>query len=730
MVFQKLLSTLSEDELHIYTDGSSFGNPGPAGASFVAYHRGSLIKQGSKGLGIATNGYAEVRAILLAVRWLYSNQSNHAVYIFVDNRRAINLATGSDSPAWCADEVKEIRRLLKIVSTGRRVAFYWVPGHAGIAGNEAADKLAKKAAKGMAHSTDFFPRAVGLSRPGPAKGPGLQSSCRWPSSPQLPATPSRSANLETKPASASVASVDLEAREQSLSHSQRLARGLVGDAEASCARSPPGSPCSWGYGSDYGDSPWHLSDSDEGGAAAPLPQADTVGIEPTPPVGPSQTQAGLVPSRGSGLHDQEETETPWLFSAGACEQPRVYRYVEGSAAAAALASEYSGLAAPAVSSPARPDARLAPGHAQSSAPPVFCGESEPSGLLPSSGGGGSALADPAFLLAPPSASDGWRCTDAAPSPLGAVPRSRCGQLSPLSPLSNGDVVPAVVASAFSSVGSDVCPPSGLALSSSTSGSPMRPAPVATMSSAPPPLSSESGFPCLPPSREEVLSATAVSLSLLPAPLPGLEGKGGVAAASLTGSHPLAGSDPQCRVETESPQLLSSEASLKSLARPRPRFRGGQLSPLSSRLEGEDVPVLAASTTFSSARPDARSAPGHVWRSSLPVTPVRLVAVAMPMTSSVPSALSCECTLASSLSPGKRDSNDTAASALLLGAPSPASEGEEVNAAVLSPADSLSFGSGSRGWVETESPRPFSSGDCYRPAAAHSSVLSPPPPEGG
>jgi len=198
MVFHKLLSTLSEDQLHIYTDGSSFGNPGPAGASFVAYHRSSLIKQGSKGLGIATNGYAEVSAILLAVRWLYSNQSNHAAYIFVDNRRAINLATGSDSPAWCADEVKEIRRLLKIVSTGRRVAFYWVPGHAGIAGNEAADKLAKKAAKARTHSSDFFPRAGGLSRPGPAEGPGLQPSCRRPSSLQLPATSSRSASLETK----------------------------------------------------------------------------------------------------------------------------------------------------------------------------------------------------------------------------------------------------------------------------------------------------------------------------------------------------------------------------------------------------------------------------------------------------------------------------------------------------------------------------------------------------
>ena len=65
-----------------------------------------------------------------------------------------------------------------------------------------------------------------------------------------------------------------------------------------------------------------------------MPQADTVDIEPTPPVDPSQTQAGLAPSGGSGLHGQEETGTPWRFSAGACEQPRV----EGSAATAALAS--------------------------------------------------------------------------------------------------------------------------------------------------------------------------------------------------------------------------------------------------------------------------------------------------------------------------------------------------------------------------------------------------------
>ena len=286
-------------------------------------------------------------------------------------------------------------------------------------------------------------------------------------------------------------------------------------------------------------------------------------------------------------------------------------------------------------------------------------------------------------------------------------------------------------------------------------------------------------------RVEGLAATAALASLLPAPLHAPDGKGGAVDTSQPGSAHSTGSASRSRAMTESPRPFSPRAGLNSVAGVNPRFRCGQLSPPAPREGGEHSGLVApavssparpdarsalghalpsaspvfcgerepsglhpssggggsaltgsalllaptsASTALSPARPDARSAPGPVRRSGVPAMPVKMVAVAMPSAPSVPrtSALSCGCTLASSLSPGKGDSYDTVASALRLDASPPVSVGEKVYAASLSPADSRSLGAGSRGWVETASTRPSSSGVCIGPADAHSSVLRPPP----
>jgi ribonuclease HI len=49
----------------LYTDGSSLGNPGPAGAGFVLYTSDrSLVADGSIPLGSTTNNQAEYRALI------------------------------------------------------------------------------------------------------------------------------------------------------------------------------------------------------------------------------------------------------------------------------------------------------------------------------------------------------------------------------------------------------------------------------------------------------------------------------------------------------------------------------------------------------------------------------------------------------------------------------------------------------------------------------------------
>jgi len=90
------------------------------------------------------------------------------VYFFVDNRLAIQIAIGRSSPLWAREAVTVIRRNLEVIALTRRVFFLWVPGHAGVEGNEIADELAKLGAAGTSAVYD----SVG-SVPKPAPPPTL-----------------------------------------------------------------------------------------------------------------------------------------------------------------------------------------------------------------------------------------------------------------------------------------------------------------------------------------------------------------------------------------------------------------------------------------------------------------------------------------------------------------------------------------------------------------------------
>ncbi|MGB1600243.1 MAG: RNase H family protein, partial [Promethearchaeia archaeon] len=147
-VFLAVLQSLPRDSVFVYTDGSSFGNPGPAGSGFAIFDGAAEIGHGSFPLGIATNAYAEVHGVAKATEYLVKLDSDKPIYIFVDNRQAIALATGTSDAAWCQQEVGLTRRNLEALASRSRVSFFWVPGHAGVEGNERVDKLAKAGARG------------------------------------------------------------------------------------------------------------------------------------------------------------------------------------------------------------------------------------------------------------------------------------------------------------------------------------------------------------------------------------------------------------------------------------------------------------------------------------------------------------------------------------------------------------------------------------------------------
>jgi ribonuclease HI len=126
-------------EIVIYTDGASSGNPGPSGIG-VLMRYGSREKEISRYLGEATNNIAELEAIhtgLLAVK-----NRRVPVRLYTDSSYAYGLLVLGWKAKKNMDLVERIRRT---VSEFADLSILKVKGHAGNEGNERADRLATSA---------------------------------------------------------------------------------------------------------------------------------------------------------------------------------------------------------------------------------------------------------------------------------------------------------------------------------------------------------------------------------------------------------------------------------------------------------------------------------------------------------------------------------------------------------------------------------------------------------
>ncbi len=127
----------STAEVIVFADGACSGNPGPAGAG-VAIFEGAVKKlELSEFLGTGTNNIAELTAILRAAEKLESDA--RPIEIRTDSSYAIGVLT----KGWKAKANPELVAKTK-VALGKlaSVKLTYVPGHAGVAGNELADALA------------------------------------------------------------------------------------------------------------------------------------------------------------------------------------------------------------------------------------------------------------------------------------------------------------------------------------------------------------------------------------------------------------------------------------------------------------------------------------------------------------------------------------------------------------------------------------------------------------
>ena len=143
IVISHHVDSLPKEDAYAFTDGSAAPNPGPCGAGATTTYRNTTTPLTAY-LGHGTNNIGEIYAIGMVVDHYRQNNHNCNIHIYTDSK----MVHDALSYGWAAG--KDNRELLKQVRsairhyklTGGNVLFHWVPGHSGICGNEAADKLA------------------------------------------------------------------------------------------------------------------------------------------------------------------------------------------------------------------------------------------------------------------------------------------------------------------------------------------------------------------------------------------------------------------------------------------------------------------------------------------------------------------------------------------------------------------------------------------------------------
>ncbi|MBN1768673.1 MAG: ribonuclease HI [Prolixibacteraceae bacterium] len=132
----------------IYTDGASSGNPGPGGYGVVLLS-GQHRKELSQGYRLTTNNRMELLAVIVGLETLKAE--NCDVTVYTDSKYVADAVNKGWVFSWVKKHFKGKKnpdlwmRFLKIYPK-HKVKFVWVKGHANIPENERCDQLAVSAA--------------------------------------------------------------------------------------------------------------------------------------------------------------------------------------------------------------------------------------------------------------------------------------------------------------------------------------------------------------------------------------------------------------------------------------------------------------------------------------------------------------------------------------------------------------------------------------------------------
>jgi ribonuclease HI len=136
--------------IEIYTDGACRGNPGPGGWAALL-QMGEHEKELSGAEALTTNNRMELTAVIRALEAL---KRPVQIRLYTDSqyvRRGITeWLRAWKARGWRTADRKPVKNQdlwerLEEASTPHEIEWHWVPGHAGVPGNERVDRLANEA---------------------------------------------------------------------------------------------------------------------------------------------------------------------------------------------------------------------------------------------------------------------------------------------------------------------------------------------------------------------------------------------------------------------------------------------------------------------------------------------------------------------------------------------------------------------------------------------------------
>ena len=136
--------------IEIYTDGACRGNPGPGGWAALL-KSGAHEKEISGAEGHTTNNRMELTAVIRALEALKrrvrarvytdSQYVRRGISEWLPEWKARGWRTAGRKPV----KNQDLWQRLDQLAAGHEIEWHWVPGHAGVPGNERVDRLANAA---------------------------------------------------------------------------------------------------------------------------------------------------------------------------------------------------------------------------------------------------------------------------------------------------------------------------------------------------------------------------------------------------------------------------------------------------------------------------------------------------------------------------------------------------------------------------------------------------------